>query len=93
MNDDRLVKPLTPWERRHARLCAGTRMVGGVSLLIVATILTGYDVWWGVLLVPVAAVAFYAAYRFPRAIPRKDEVDQRAVTALAPVLASGVDRV
>ena len=92
MNDDRLVKPLTPWERRHARLCAGTRMVGGVSLLC-AAILTGYDVWWGVLLVPVAAVAFYAAYRFPRAIPRKDEGDRRGVTALAPVLASGVDRV
>ena len=45
------------------------------------------------LLVPVAAVAFYAAYRFPRAIPRKDEGDRRGVTALAPVLASGVDRV
>jgi hypothetical protein len=37
-------------------------------LLIVSVILIGYDVWWGVLLVPVAALAFYAAYRFPQAI-------------------------
>jgi hypothetical protein len=68
MNDDRLVKILTPWERRHPLLCARIRIGGGVSLLIVAAILIGYDVWWGVLLVPVAALSFYAAYRFPRAI-------------------------
>jgi hypothetical protein len=68
MNDARLVRFLTPGERRHPRLFAGTRIAAGVSLLIVAAILIGYDVWWGALLVPVAAVAFYAAYRFPRAI-------------------------
>jgi hypothetical protein len=37
-------------------------------VLIVAAILIGYDVWWAVLLVPVAALAFYASYRFPRAV-------------------------
>jgi hypothetical protein len=37
-------------------------------LLIVAAILIGYDVWWGVRLVPVAAFSFYAAYCFPQAI-------------------------
>jgi hypothetical protein len=69
MNDARLVKILTPWERRHPLLlCARIRIGGGVSLLIVAAILIGYDVWWGVLLVPLAAASFYAAYRFPRAI-------------------------
>lgn len=54
MNDARLVRFLTPWERRHPRLCARVRAVAGVSLLIVSAILIGYDVWWGVLLVPVA---------------------------------------
>ena len=68
MNDARVVKVLTPWERRHLLLCARIRIAGGISLLIVVAVLIGYDVWWGVLLVPVAAVSFYAAYRFPRAI-------------------------
>ncbi len=68
MNDDRVVKFLTPWERRHPRLFASVRAGGGVTLLIVSIILLGYDVWWGVLLVPVAALALYAAYRNPRAI-------------------------
>jgi uncharacterized membrane protein len=68
MNDERLVKILTPWERRHPLFCSRTRIVAGVSLLIVAAILISYDVWWGVLLVPVAALAFYASYRLPRAI-------------------------
>ena len=78
MNDDRLVKILTPWERRHPLLSAQIRIGGDVSLLIVAAILIGYDVWWGVLLVPVAALFFYAAYRFPRAIrARTNSTDAR----------------
>jgi hypothetical protein len=68
MNDERLVKFLTPWERGHPALFARLRIGGGVSLLIVAVILLGYDAWWGLLLVPVAAVCFYAAYRNPQAI-------------------------
>jgi hypothetical protein len=62
------VKILTPWERRHPRLLAGMRIGGGVSLLIIAAILLGYNVWWGVLLLPLAALLIYSAYRFPRAI-------------------------
>ncbi len=68
MNDAPLVRFLTPWERRHPQLCARIRAVAGVSLLVVSAILIGYDVWWGALLVPVAALAFYAVYRFPQAI-------------------------
>jgi hypothetical protein len=87
MNDDRLLEesnsmgaPAPAGLRRH-------RTVRGVSLLIVAAILICYDVWWGVLLVPVAAVTLYAAYCFPRAIrvartnsnPRSDDARTRAV--------------
>jgi hypothetical protein len=68
MNDARLVRILTPWERRHPRLFAGMRIGGGIALLIIAAILLSYDVWWGVLLLPAAAVCFYAAYLNPRAI-------------------------
>jgi hypothetical protein len=92
MNDDRLVKILTPWERRHPRLFASLRAGGGVTLLIVSVILLAYHVWWGVLLWPVAALCFYASYRKPSSNPRNDEVDRREVTALAPVLPGGADR-
>jgi hypothetical protein len=68
MNDDRLVKVLTPWERRHPLLCARIRIGGGVSLLIVAAILIGYDVVVGSAAGAGGGRAFYAAYRFPRAI-------------------------
>jgi hypothetical protein len=44
------------------------RIGGGVALLIIAAILLGYDLWWGMLLLPVAALLFYSACRFPRAI-------------------------
>ncbi|MGA2006835.1 MAG: hypothetical protein ABSH27_04665 [Solirubrobacteraceae bacterium] len=58
-------------EYRHPRLFAGVRMVGGVTLLIIATLLIGYDRggWWRVLLIPAAAADFYVAcllYRLPR---------------------------
>lgn len=68
MNDAQLVKILVPWERRHPLLFARLRVAGGIALLIFAAILLGYDIWWGVLLAPVAAGVFYTAYRFPRAI-------------------------
>jgi hypothetical protein len=34
MDDERLVKFLTPLERRHPQFVAGVRFVGGVALLI-----------------------------------------------------------
>jgi hypothetical protein len=68
VTDARLVRILSPWERRHPVLFARMRVFGGFCLLILAGILLGYDVWWGVLLVPVAALLFYTAYRLPRAI-------------------------
>jgi hypothetical protein len=68
MNKPRLVTILTPWERKHPQVFAGMRIGGGIALLIIAAILLSYDVWWGVLLVPVAAVCFYAAYLNPGAI-------------------------
>ena len=57
-------------EYRHAVLFARIRIGVGVWLLILTAMLYGYDRggWWRVLLVPTAAVPFYAAYRLPRAI-------------------------
>jgi hypothetical protein len=60
-------------------------------VLIVAAILIGYDVWWAVLLVPVAALAFYASYRFPSSSPGDRESVRREVTTLATVSPGGVD--
>jgi hypothetical protein len=68
MNDARLVKMLVPWERRHPLLFARMRIARGIWLLIFTAILLAYDVWWGVLVLPLAGFVFYTAYRFPRAI-------------------------
>jgi uncharacterized protein (DUF58 family) len=70
MNGDWLMKLVTPWEYRHPRLFARVRVGVGVWLLILTAIVYGYGRggWWGALLVPAAALLFYAAYRFPRAI-------------------------
>jgi hypothetical protein len=70
MNADSLMKLVPSYEYRHARLFARVRAGVGVWLLILTAILYGSDRsgWWGLLLVPAAAVLFYLAYRLPRAI-------------------------
>jgi hypothetical protein len=70
MNDDWLLKFVPSYEYRHPRLFARVRVGVGVWLLILTAILYGYDRggWWGALLIPAAALLFYAAYRLPRAI-------------------------
>ncbi len=59
------------WERWHPRLFAWLRSAGGVVLLALAAILVGYRVggwWWPTLLVAMAALEFYTAYRLPPAV-------------------------
>jgi hypothetical protein len=53
------------WEYRHRRVMVTVRVVSGVWLVALTAILYGYGVggWWGVLLVPAAALHFYVAYR------------------------------
>jgi hypothetical protein len=70
MNDDRIMKLVTPFGYRHPQLVARVRVAVGAWLLTLTAILYGYNRggWWGVLLVPAAAVCFYFAYREPRAI-------------------------
>ena len=70
MNGDWVMK-LVPWyEYRHPQLFARVRIGVGVWLLVLTAILygSGRGGWWGVLLVPTAALLFYVAYRLPRAI-------------------------
>jgi hypothetical protein len=69
MNGDRLIKLASPYGYRHPLLVARVRIGVGVWLLILTAILYGYGPggWWGVLLVPAAALNFYLAYRMPRA--------------------------
>jgi len=53
------------WEYRHRRVMVPVRVVSGIWLVTLTAILYGYGVggWWGLLLVPAAALHFYAAYR------------------------------
>jgi hypothetical protein len=53
------------WEYRHRRVIVPVRVVSGIWLVTLTAILYGYGLggWWGVLLVPAAALHFYAAYR------------------------------
>jgi uncharacterized protein (DUF58 family) len=64
------MKLVPTYEYRHPRLFARVRIGAGVWLLVLTAILYGYGRggWWGVLLVPTAALLFYVAYRLPRAI-------------------------
>jgi hypothetical protein len=70
MNDDQLMKLVTPYNYRHPLLIARMRIAIGVWLLILTAVLYSYGQsgWWGLLLVPAAALHFYLAYRVPRTI-------------------------
>jgi hypothetical protein len=59
-----------PWERWHPRWFAWSRFAGGVCLLVLAAILLGYDTggWWPAVLIALASLEFYTAYRLPRTI-------------------------
>jgi hypothetical protein len=53
------------WEYRHRRVMVPVRVLIGIWLVALTAILYGYGLggWWGVLLVPAAALHFYVAYR------------------------------
>jgi hypothetical protein len=53
------------WEYRHRRVMVPVRVLSGIWLLALTAILYGYGRggWWGLLLVPAAALHFYGAYR------------------------------
>ena len=70
MNAGSPMKLVPSYEYRHPRLFARMRAAVGVWLLVLTAILYGSDRsgWWGLLLVPAAALHFYIAYRLPRAI-------------------------
>lgn len=59
-------------EAKHPRRSTLVRVGAGIWLLALTAILYGYGRggWWGVLLVPAAALHFYLAYRLRRAGPR-----------------------
>jgi hypothetical protein len=61
----RQIKLPSSWEYRHARLMVRVRVGSGIWLVVLTAILYGYGRggWWGVLLVPSAALHFYLAYR------------------------------
>jgi hypothetical protein len=60
--------------------------VAGVALLVVTVIVLGDGAWWKVLLVPVAALAFYAADRFPPSVQcHNHEFDGRDLTVACDV--------
>ena len=73
MDDDRLMKLVTPYNYRHPVLIARVRIAVGVWLLILTAVLYGYGHggWWAFLLIPAAALHFYLAYRVPRAISER----------------------
>jgi hypothetical protein len=53
------------WEYRHWRVTVPLRVLSGLWLVVLTGILYGSGLggWWGVLLVPAAALHFYVAYR------------------------------
>ena len=59
-----------PWERWHPQLFASLRFAGGLCLLVLAAILLGYntDLWLTPVLVALAVMKFYIAYRLPRTL-------------------------
>ena len=61
----RRTKLPSSWEYRHAHLMVPLRIAVGIWLLVLTAILygSGRGGWWGVLLLPSAALHFYLAYR------------------------------
>ena len=59
------VRASWTWEYSHRRVMVPVRVVSGIWLTALTAIMYGYGVggWWGALLVPAAAMHFYAAYR------------------------------
>ena len=59
------VRTSWAWEYRHRRFMVPVRIGIGIWLVVLTAILYGYGRggWWGVLLVPAAALHFYLAYR------------------------------
>ena len=59
------VRTSWAWEYRHRRFMVPVRVGIGIWLVVLTAILYGYGRggWWGVLLVPAAALHFYLAYR------------------------------
>jgi hypothetical protein len=59
-------------EAKHPRRSIVVRICVGVWLLFLTAIMYGYGVggWWGVLLVPAAALHFYLAYRLRHTVRR-----------------------
>ena len=53
------------WEYSHRRVMVPVRVLIGIWLLTLTGILYGYGLggWWGLLLIPAAALHFYLAYR------------------------------
>ena len=53
------------WEYRHRRVMVPVRVLCGIWLVALTAILYGYGRggWWGLLLIPAAALHFYVAYR------------------------------
>jgi hypothetical protein len=53
------------WEYKHRRVMVPVRVLIGIWLVALTAILYGYGVggWWGLLLIPAAALHFSFAYR------------------------------
>ncbi len=62
------------WEHRHARVMLPVRVLIGSWLLFLTGVLYGYGRggWWGLLLLPAAALHFYIAYRLRHAFGAHD---------------------
>jgi hypothetical protein len=68
-----IMKVLPAFEYRHPRFFAAWATFWGVILLLLTAIMYGYGRggWWGAVLVPGAAVAFFFAHRL-RALTAMD---------------------
>lgn len=66
----RYTRVPSAWEYRHARFMGPLRVVIALWLLLLTGILygVGRGGWWGMLLVPAAALHFYIAYRLSRPV-------------------------
>ncbi len=60
----------TEWEYRHSGLMLPVRMLVGLWLVILTTILCQSGRWWGLALLAPMALHFYIAYRLIERLPR-----------------------